>query len=60
MTVLAYQYGAGFTERVTPTNGAMVAVAAAAGVRFGDWLTFAFRWYLVLLGVAALAIAVHL
>jgi uncharacterized ion transporter superfamily protein YfcC len=58
VTVLAYQYGAGLTEPVTPTNGAMVAVAAAAGVKFGDWLAFAVRLYLVLLGVAALAIAV--
>jgi uncharacterized ion transporter superfamily protein YfcC len=58
VTVLAYQYGAGLTEFVTPTNGAVVAVAAAAGVEFGDWLTFALRLYLILLGVAALAIAV--
>jgi uncharacterized ion transporter superfamily protein YfcC len=58
VTVLAYQYGAGLTELVTPTNGAIVAVAAAAGLKFGDWLTFAIRMYLLLLGVAALAIVV--
>ena len=57
VTVLAYQYGAGLTEFVTPTNGAIVAVTAAAGVKFGDWLAFAFRLYLLLLVVAALAIA---
>jgi uncharacterized ion transporter superfamily protein YfcC len=57
VTVLAYQYGAGLTELVTPTNGAIVAVAAAAGVKFGDWLGFALRLYLLLLVVAALAIA---
>lgn len=35
------QYGAGLTEFVTPTNGAIVVVAAASGVKFGDWLSFA-------------------
>jgi uncharacterized ion transporter superfamily protein YfcC len=56
VTVLAYQYGAGLTELVTPTNGAIVAVAAAAGVTFGDWLRFAVRVYALLLGLSALAI----
>lgn len=58
VTVLAFQYGAGLTELVTPTNGAIVAVAAASGVKFGDWLTFAVPMYLVLLVFSAAAIAV--
>jgi uncharacterized ion transporter superfamily protein YfcC len=58
VTVLAYQGGAGLTELVTPTNGAIVAVAAAAGLKFGDWLTFALRMYAILLVVAALFVAV--
>jgi uncharacterized ion transporter superfamily protein YfcC len=37
-TVLAYQYGAGLCEIVTPTNGALMAMLAAAGVRYEDWL----------------------
>lgn len=45
------------TDFVTPTNGAIVAVTAAAGVKFGDWLAVAFRRYLLLLVFAALAIA---
>ncbi len=57
VTVLAFQYGAGLTELVTPTNGAMVAVAAASGVKFGDWLSFAVPIYLVMLLFAAAAIA---
>jgi uncharacterized ion transporter superfamily protein YfcC len=56
VTVLAFQYGAGLTELVTPTNGAIVAVAAAAGVKFGDWLSFAVPIYLLLLVLSALAI----
>ncbi len=64
VTVLAFQYGAGLTELVTPTNGAIVAVAAASGVKFGDWLSFAVPMYLALLlcsaAAIAVAIAIHL
>jgi len=41
VTVLAYQYGAGLCEIVTPTNGALMAMLAAAGVRYEDWLKLA-------------------
>jgi uncharacterized ion transporter superfamily protein YfcC len=58
VTVLAFQYGAGLTELVTPTNGAVVAVAAASGVKFGDWLSFAVPIYLLMLAFGALAIGV--
>ncbi len=58
VTVLAFQYGAGLTELVTPTNGAIVAVAAASGVKFGDWLSFAVPIYLLMLAFSALAIGV--
>jgi uncharacterized ion transporter superfamily protein YfcC len=62
VVVLAYQYGAGLTDLVTPTNGALMAVTAAAGVKYGDWLAFAGPVYLGLLGLGAIAlvIAVHL
>ena len=40
-TVLAYQMGAGLTELLTPTNGALMAVLLAAGVPFQRWLRFA-------------------
>jgi uncharacterized ion transporter superfamily protein YfcC len=58
VSVLAFQYGAGLTELVTPTNGAIVAVAAAAGVKFGDWLAFVVPIYLLMLVFGALAIGV--
>jgi len=58
VTVLAFQYGAGLTELVTPTNGAVVAVAAASGVKFGDWLTFAVPIYLLMMAFAAIAIGI--
>ena len=58
VTVLAFQYGAGLTELVTPTNGAVVAVATASGVKFGDWLSFAVPIYLLMLVFAAIAIVI--
>jgi uncharacterized ion transporter superfamily protein YfcC len=53
--VLAYQYGAGITDLVTPTNGALVAVLAAAKVSFGDWLKFAYKPILVVYLIGAIA-----
>lgn len=47
-TVLAYQTGAGLTELWTPTNGALMAVALAAGAPFGKWLRFVLPMVLVL------------
>src|SRR3989441_10138534 len=52
VTVLAYQYGGGLCELLTPTNGALMAILAAAEVRYEDWLRFALP---VLLGLYALA-----
>jgi uncharacterized ion transporter superfamily protein YfcC len=58
VTVLAYQYGAGLCEIVTPTNGALMAMLAAAGVRYEDWIRFVIPlWVLLMLlgGVAVIA-----
>jgi uncharacterized ion transporter superfamily protein YfcC len=58
VTVLAYQYGAGLCELITPTNGALMAMLAASGVRFEEWLGFAGALFGVLLALAAVAIGV--
>jgi len=60
VTVMAYQYGAGLCEFVTPTNGALVAILTAAGVRLEDWLRFATPLVLGLLALAAVAIGTGL
>jgi uncharacterized ion transporter superfamily protein YfcC len=56
VTVMAYQTGAGLTELVTPTNGALMAVLVAAGVSFERWFRFAGIGVLLLLpiGIAAM------
>jgi uncharacterized ion transporter superfamily protein YfcC len=60
VTVLAYQYGAGLCEILTPTNGALMAMLAASGVRFEDWLRFVLPLWglLATLGAVAIAVAV--
>lgn len=58
VTVLAYQYGAGLCELITPTNGALMAIVAACGVRFDEWWKFVLPLYLLLLALGAVAVVV--
>jgi uncharacterized ion transporter superfamily protein YfcC len=58
VTVLAYQYGGVLSDIIIPTNGALMAVLAAAGVRYEEWVTFAGPRYLGLVALGLLAIAV--
>ncbi|MBV9775339.1 MAG: YfcC family protein [Gemmatimonadetes bacterium] len=58
VTVLAYQYGAGLTELVAPTNGALMAILIAAGVRYDRWLRFVLPLFAGLLGLGAVAVIV--
>jgi uncharacterized ion transporter superfamily protein YfcC len=58
VTVLAYQYGAGLCELVTPTNGALMAMLAASGVPYEEWLGFVIPVVGALVALAALAIGV--
>jgi uncharacterized ion transporter superfamily protein YfcC len=59
VAVLAYHYGAGLTDMITPTNGGLMAVLAAAGVRYDEWLRFVVPvWALLaLLGATAVVVA---
>jgi uncharacterized ion transporter superfamily protein YfcC len=58
--VLAYQYAAGLGDLLTPTNGALMAMLAACGVRFDQWLRFAGKLYglLLALGVAGVVLGI--
>jgi uncharacterized ion transporter superfamily protein YfcC len=60
VTVLAYQYGGGLCELLTPTNGALMAILAAAGVRYEDWLRFAGPMLAALGSLGAAAIGLGL
>jgi uncharacterized ion transporter superfamily protein YfcC len=56
VAVLAYEYGAGMCELVTPTNGALMAVLAAAGVRFDVWIREGWRMIAVVTLTGAVAV----
>jgi uncharacterized ion transporter superfamily protein YfcC len=58
VTVLSYQYGAGLCDLLTPTNGALMAMLAAAGVRYEDWFRFAIPLCGGLLALGGLGVAV--
>lgn len=58
VTVLAYQYGAGLTELVTPTNGALMAVLIATGVRYDRWLRFVLPLFAALFALGAVSVVV--
>ena len=58
VAVFAYQVGAGLCDMITPTNGAIMAILAAAGVPYERWLKFCFAPLLLLFAIATVAIAV--
>jgi len=58
VVVLAYQYGAGLCDMLTPTNGALLAMLAAAGVRYEEWIKFTAPLYLALIALGAVSIAI--
>jgi uncharacterized ion transporter superfamily protein YfcC len=57
VTVLAYQFGVGLVDLVNPTNGALLAMIAAVGVRLEEWWKFALPIMLLLAALAAVALA---
>ena len=56
VTILAYQYGSGLTDLITPTNGALMAILAAGGITYDDWFKFIAKKYIILLGLGAVSI----
>lgn len=46
-TVLAFQFGDGFTNMITPCSGVLMAVLSVARIPYGKW--FAFIWKFILL-----------
>ena len=47
--VLAFQFGDGFTNMLTPTSGVLVAALAMAKVPYTKWVKFAWKYVLVLI-----------
>ncbi len=47
--VLAFQFGDGFTNMITPTSGVLVAALAMARIPYTDWVKWIWKMVLVLL-----------
>ncbi|EAZ80866.1 YfcC family protein [Algoriphagus machipongonensis] len=58
VTVLAYQYGTITMDLIVPTNGALMAVIALAGVKYNDWIKFIIKPVLIIFAIAAVAILI--
>jgi uncharacterized ion transporter superfamily protein YfcC len=54
VAVLAYQYPAALMDMITPTNGGMMAIIAASGISFKDWISYIWRSWLFLIIIALL------
>ena len=53
-TVLAFQFGDGFTNMVTPTSGVLIAALAMAKVPYTRWIRWIWKYVLILLALGFL------
>ena len=53
-TVLAFQFGDGFTNMITPTSGVLVAALAMARIPYTKWVKWIWKMVLVLLALGLL------
>ena len=48
-TVLAFQFGDGFTNMITPTSGVLIGVLGVARIPYSTWFRFIWKFLLVLI-----------
>ncbi|WP_192349579.1 YfcC family protein [Algoriphagus sp. Y33] len=60
VAVLTYQYAAGLMDLVTPTNGGMMAVIAAAGIKYDDWIAYLWKSWLLLMVLGLISVFIAL
>ena len=56
--VLSYQYGAVNMEMIIPTNGALMAIIAVAGISYDKWVKFVWKPLLLCFVIAVIAVLV--
>jgi uncharacterized ion transporter superfamily protein YfcC len=49
LTVLAFQFGDGFTNMITPASGVLIGVLGVAKIPYGKWAKFIFPYILILI-----------
>ena len=50
-TVLAFQFGDGFTNMLTPTSGVLIGVLGIARIPYGTWLRWVWKFILALIAI---------
>ncbi|NVJ85318.1 MAG: YfcC family protein [Algoriphagus sp.] len=60
LAVLATQFAVSMMDMITPTNGGMMAVIAAAGVKFNDWIRFIFKSWLAVIAICLISLIIAL
>ncbi|HCH43590.1 MAG TPA: YfcC family protein, partial [Algoriphagus sp.] len=56
LAVFTSQYAVSMMDLLTPTNGGMMAVIAAAGIKFNDWIKFIIKSWLAVIGICLISI----
>ena len=54
LTVLAFQFGDGFTNMITPTSGVLIGVLGVARVPYAQWFKFIWKFLLALIVIGFL------
>lgn len=53
-TVMAFQFGDGFTNMITPCSGVLMAVLSVAKIPYGRWFSFIWKFILLLIVIGFL------
>ena len=53
-TVMAFQFGDGFTNMITPTSGVLIATLGVARIPWEKWVRFIWKFILILIVIGAL------
>jgi uncharacterized ion transporter superfamily protein YfcC len=60
IAVLTYQYPSTLMDMMTPTNGTILAVLAAADIKFNNWVAYIWKSWLLIFGIGLLAVIIAL
>jgi uncharacterized ion transporter superfamily protein YfcC len=56
IVVLTYQYPAALMDLVIPNNGGMMAVIAAAGIKYNQWISYIWKSWLLLMSLGLISV----
>ena len=60
IAVLTYQYPSTLMDLMTPTNGTILAVLAAANIKFNNWIGYIWKSWLLIFSIGLLAVIIAL